>query len=431
MPKKKTVKHEQKLGLKSWLMTAGLIILVGLMLFLAKLKTPQDIRQKAAGSECYLVVRDVKEALSEVIQGAGGKQQIGGVTYCVGGVGNDADRYLSFYDSKIAGQTDLKDGVFPCAQAEYQGLSLGESCRLSSGKEGKLICVGGPREVYLGCIGGDGEQKFYERVAQVTLDQVTSQALSLAPSPTPKHFKSWLKVPVTLEVEFEPKAAFDPTRTEKNRWPWLVLLVNNGAGYRGAYDQADCSQAQALLEGCGQPNRYLDKLWDNFQLKPEKPGQAQVVKRWEFKASDLLFPLNRSKTSFATKISLVFYNGFWDGDKLKRGLAIKSIKFLAPDKSELLSFSPKDGSFWLLNKKDFSQRQSFYFDLGVVNDQGKEDESQAGLTQAFDKLKLEDINLNRSQDQARWLLNEEGSFNLVTLDLSKKVRDWWQKNQSK
>ncbi len=433
MPKKKHQKHHQKMSFKSWLMVGGLIFLVILMLIIAKLKTPQDIRQKAAGSECYLAVKDQPGSEPEIIEGAGGRQQIGGTTYCVGGVGNDADRYASFYESKIAGQTALTSGSYPCSQDKWDEYQLSDDCQVQE-REGKVICVGGPEKEYWGCIGGE-ENKFYTRLGEKAVSQ-PSPTPTATITPTQTNFTKWQEVPITLEVIFSPTGALDPTKAEKNYWPWLALFVNNGGEFKGAYDQADCSQSKTVKNknslSCGKPNLYLDKLWDNFEVALENQTEKtqDVVRSWVIPAGDLMQPTSSYSKNFATKLSFVFYNDYFDGQKANRKVAIKSIRFLAPDGKELLKLTPEDESFWQRDKLDWSAKNSFYFDLGLVNDQGEKDTFQDGFVAAFDKKKLSDVKDNQTKLHGVWLLDDEGSFNVVVSRLDQVVRQWFKKNQN-
>ena len=425
------------MSFKSWLMVGGLTLLVILMLLVAKLKTPQDIRQKAAGSECYVAVKDQAGSEPEIIEGAGGRQQIGGVSYCVGGVGNDADRYASFYKSKIEGQTALTSGSYPCAKDQWQQYRIGDRCQVGEAS-GKVICVGGPEKEYWGCISGD-EKKLYRRLGERVVGQPTPIPTS-TPEPAQTNLTSWQEVPITLEVTFIPTGALDPTKAEKNFWPWLALFINNGGKLKGAYDQADCSQPQPEAKqtkqksyfSCGQPNLYLDRLWDNFQVAPETQAEKtqDVVKSWAIPAGDLLKSVGPYSRQMTTKLSFVFYNDYFDGQKKNRQVAIKSLRFLAPDGSELLKLTPEDESFWQRDKLNWSVKQSFYFDLGLVDDTGEKDAFQDGFVAAFDKKKLSDVNDNQSKLRGVWLLDEEGSFNVVVVELDKAVRQWFKKNQN-
>ena len=420
MPRKKKLKHHQAVGLKGWLMVGVLFLTVVLLLVLAKLNTPQDIRQKAAGSECYLVIKDDASKDPELVEGAGGKQQIGGVAYCVGGVGNDADRYVSFYDSKIAGQTDLKDGVYPCKDKVIAGYEIGQECQVGN-ELGHVICVGGPDEQYLGCIGGEGQEKFYERLVTEKVSS-TPAVVTLTPSPTSVVVNTWQDLPVTVEIEFQPIPALDPTKPEKNQWPWLALFINNGQDYYGAFDKAACvvdyqRDEVSQLASCGQPNQYQDRLVDNFEVALKNEDEDTVVKSWTLPANKLLAPVNLSGSVYATKLSLVYYNDYWDGDKANRGVKIKVIRFLTPDGQLLKQYQAQDKSFWTEKGYHWNLKHSFYFDLGWVNDQGDKDQFQDGFVNAFDKVELRDILNDQFILDGSWFLDNEGSFNLVTLEL--------------
>ncbi len=149
----------------------GVLFMIGLVASLSLVRYSQDLRQQAS-SQCYLAIRSSAQNQTSVIEGAGGVQD----GQCVGGVGNTADRYASYYRSRENGQTDLTgqgdgrlgDGSHPCknTQATFNGknYTIGGTCQVA-GKVGSVLCVGGPEKEYWGCLNNQGGN-YYERIGE-------------------------------------------------------------------------------------------------------------------------------------------------------------------------------------------------------------------------------------------------------------------------
>lgn len=149
----------------------GGVFLVGLVASLILVRRVQNLTPQAA-SRCYLAIRSSAQGQVGIIEGAGGIQD----RQCVGGVGNTADRYGSYYGSRESGQADLSgkgdgrlgDENYPCksTQASFNGKSytIGGTCQVA-GKVGSVLCVGGPEREYWGCLNNQGGN-YYERLGE-------------------------------------------------------------------------------------------------------------------------------------------------------------------------------------------------------------------------------------------------------------------------
>jgi len=400
--------------------------LVILLLFIAKLKTPQDIRQKASGSKCFLAIRGLTDNRVKIIEGVGGQQVLNGQTVCVAGLG---DRYASFYQSKITAETDLNTAHYPCKDAQSKLTDhpvVGDSCNVDGG-QGKIICVGGPMQESFICVNNIGKEHHYRLLANYAVladNSSTEIETNSASQAAVLKFKDWRDLPITIKVGFVVSPASEESHTRQDDyWPKLAFFLNNGRVYRGSYDYGTCAQQrrQTGTLHCGFPNQYKSKLVDDFSLTGE--ADQLTFKEWSVRAGDLLQPIGqRQLKQYVTKISFVFYNDYWPGGKHNRSVAIHSIEFLAPNRQVLLRYTPKQLSAWPNNTKNKPQlKRSFYFDMGSVNARGKETVTENGFVNAFDKKKLQTVNDNQSQRFNRWLLDRDGSFNLVTEELFKPI----------
>ncbi len=414
-------------------MVASLFLLVIFLLFLAKLKMPQDIRQKAAGARCFLAIRGSTDNRVKIIEGVGGEQVLNGQSVCVAGLG---DHYDSFYQSKIAAEADLNSAYYPCQNAQLKSAdhpTVGDNCNVDQ-IQGKVVCVGGPTRESFICVNNNTKEHHYRLLASdnVLADTLTDEVtVPQASQAADLKFKDWQAIPITLKVGFLTYPASANKNERANYWPELALFLNNGQNYRGAYDTASCRRQTRThyLPACGRPNQYQDRLIDKFELV----GQTNqtIVKHWQFKAGDLLESVGQKwQHRYVTKLSFVFYNDYWPGGNQQRSLAIKFIEFLTPDNQVLLRYVPTDTSYWPdQSKRQPQPRKSFYFDLGPVNDSAKKTATENGFVNAFDKKKLETIDDNQSARFQRWLLARDGSFNLVTEELSAPILNYFHHHQ--
>ena len=167
------------------------VLAVGLLVGMVLVSSPQELRRQAA-SECYLVIKTRPGESVGLIQGVGGVME----GTCVGGVGNQADRYSSYYHSRAAGETDLKgsgEGVFgdefyPCqsdffrlADKEYQ---VGGGCQVD-GRPGNVLCVGGPDSEFWGCLNTEGGNHYVRLGEQSVLTLTPPEEISPFPSEKP------------------------------------------------------------------------------------------------------------------------------------------------------------------------------------------------------------------------------------------------------
>ncbi len=172
-----------------FLVGLGILITIGLLAELILINSPQELRRQAA-SECFLAIKTRPGKTVGLVQGVGGV--VDGL--CVGGVGNQADKYSSYYRSRAAGEADLEgsgegvlgDNDYPCksdffrlADKEYY---VGGSCQVND-RLGNVLCVGGPESEFWGCLNTEGGNH-YLRLGEQSVSVFTPPE-ETPPSPFP------------------------------------------------------------------------------------------------------------------------------------------------------------------------------------------------------------------------------------------------------
>ena len=269
----------------------------------------------------------------------------------------------------------------------------------------------------MGLIDAQGNKRAWYQIFRGYATRLCPQ---VTPSPTPTPTPSTvipqnptpsqdLEITITTKI----KAQAGLNTEDGTQWSKVALIANNGSNYDGPYDYADCSTGRTD-GGCGTPNLYRDKQIDAFELTVTESTHTTHAK-----LSQLIHNFTASGKAL-TKLSYLFYNDYWKPGEADRSIAITAIDFTAPDGTLLLSFRPSENSQFGGYSGD-AREVSFYFDMGLINAEGISNTEQDGFADAFDKQYIESIVEHQSRETNEWKLDKEGSFNVVTTQLHKKV----------
>lgn len=246
-----------------------------------------------------------------------------------------------------------------------------------------------------------------------------------SPSPSPSPSPTATPTPVTnrqkieaisserirVRTHFTAKAGFNST--DNTNWPIIEVYANNGTNFDGPYDHGSCATKQP---GCGTPNRYVDK-----QAKTLDLTLATQTLDFEIPVSQLvIFPYANDDNTMVSKLSYAFVNDYWNpGTGADRDVAITKVELFGPNNQLLETFTPASRSY--TDDPETGIENRFYFDKGIINSQGVKDTSQDGMVKAFDKVELETIVQNNSRATGAWSMKSEGSFNIVSSSIGKKI----------
>lgn len=200
-----------------------------------------------------------------------------------------------------------------------------------------------------------------------------------------------------------------PLTGDGDNWPKVSLLVNNGAGFN-ASNPSDDQPCDGTVTGttakCGSLNRFPEKLVEDFEV-----AGATFTKDIVIPSSRLVLDLGDGVG--ITKLSYAFHNDLWKPSEGDRNAFVTKVEFFGPDGKMILSYSPeKSAKGYSVTPTPNNDRalESFYFDMGIINNTGAQDASQNGMVKAFDKLELK----NKETTADKWDLSKEGSFNIIS-----------------
>lgn len=221
------------------------------------------------------------------------------------------------------------------------------------------------------------------------------------------------KTNITVRTYYEASSLGD-NPADPATWPSVSLFANNMAGVNAGSPPTDTIPCDGSVTDtrskCGSLNLFKEKLIANYQVTGSSFTTDHVIptsKLFDFSGENL----------GVTKLSYVFYNDAASSTQ-DRNVAIKRIEFYGFDGKLFLTYEA-DGSEkgYKVTPPPANNRalESLYFDMGFVNNTGEKvtsgSNAQDGMIGAFDKKELNQI----SAKSTKWALNQEGSFNLLTL----------------
>lgn len=222
---------------------------------------------------------------------------------------------------------------------------------------------------------------------------------------------------ITIKTYYTSEKAHNPE--DNTDWPKVVVIANNYGTADGPMDYGSCAAAGPTTYHCGTIPMYGERKIDEFDAnQSEKAGNWYV--HTTTTTADKLFATNGS--SYFMKLSLVFHNDYYDGTtKADRNIYFYKVEFLGPDGQVFKSYTPNDTSYYPTSNGQTGAKQSFYFDMGLISAtdaQNHKSTNQYGLARAFDQTELKSIVEDKSKENGKWSLQQEGAFNIDSTDIA-------------
>lgn len=224
---------------------------------------------------------------------------------------------------------------------------------------------------------------------------------------------------VLVRTTFIAKPGQEPAPTygdQKSPWPRIAFYLNNGSGYDGLYDYRSCADAAAQTSSpvkgqasCGTPNRFLQKLVEEFEV-----NSTSFVKENLISVSDLLFnPYSNQPNLFYTKLSYAYHNDLWlPLQGIDRDVSIAKVEIIDPTTKRIIkTVDPSQTSTYATNGS--STNTNVYMNAGVADFSGLKDNSHDGMMYVFDSERKVAPEIAAKA----WILRGDSSLNIIMSDL--------------
>ncbi|PIY80884.1 MAG: hypothetical protein COY80_00515 [Candidatus Pacebacteria bacterium CG_4_10_14_0_8_um_filter_42_14] len=235
----------------------------------------------------------------------------------------------------------------------------------------------------------------------------------------PAAIQSIANEPITIKTYIVAKAGINSA--DNSNWPKYALYINNGTNYDGPRDYGSCETAG---NGCGTPNLYSDKIQAGNCGSYFCPSTAAQVIETQVTVGKLIIQPNTGESDFlVSKLSYVFFNDYWNPNTspvTDRDFGITKIEFFGPNGKLLETLTPASPTHGV-ETSSTPDLNGIYFDLGLVNAEGVSNTEQNGMVAAFDKKEVETIIQNQSREKGMWQLTKEGSINIISVSVAKKI----------